>query len=259
MKIMLENKVVLVTGAGAGIGWGISRACANAGATVVMADINVSAESRAEELRKSGADVHFIQTDVSDPRSISATIMAVKQRFLRIDGLVNNAGVTIEGDFLDFSEEQLERLWCTNLRSVFLMSQGVARLMKEHGGGAIVNISSNHALSSVPDYEMYAATKGGISAMTRSMCWSLGKYGIRVNTLSPGLTHTEAVAAVVQAQPHLATTFAGMHADRRYSTVGELGDIAVFLLSASAAALTGAELVADHGLTAKLCKVDDLK
>ncbi|MBR9913019.1 MAG: SDR family oxidoreductase [Gammaproteobacteria bacterium] len=259
MTQSLTDKIVLVTGAGAGIGWGITRACVEAGATVVMAELNAGAESRALELRQQGASVHFVQTDVSDPDSIAATIAEVKQQFGRIDGLVNNAGVTLEGDFLDFSIQQLERLWTTNLRSVFLMCQGVARIMKEQGSGAIVNVSSNHALSSVPDYEMYAATKGGISAMSRSMCWSLGRYGIRVNTLCPGLTQTEAVAAVVQAQPHLASAFASMHADGRYCTVGELGAIAVFLLSEASAALTGAELVADHGLTANLCKVDDLK
>jgi len=255
----LKDNIVIVTGAGAGIGWGIVCACADAGATVIMAELNKDASFRANALQEKGADVHFYQTDVSNPESITTTVNHVAHDFGRIDGLVNNAGLTITGDFLTFSEQELERLWSTNLRSVFLMSQAVARVMQKKQKGAIVNISSNQAVASVQDYEMYAGTKGGITAMSRSMCWSLGKHGIRVNTLSPGLTHTEAVAQVVEQKTALKKTFAAMHADGKYCSVKEIGNIAAFLLSDASAALTGADLVADHGLAAALCPVDDLK
>lgn len=255
----LTDKTVVITGAGAGIGWGIAQACADAGARIIMAEINPNREDRAEALRQTGAEVYFRLVDVSSIKSIDELCAWLGQNFESIDGLVNNAGVTIEGDFLDFSVDHLEKLWSTNLRSVFLMCQRVARLMKPQGSGTIVNVSSNHAIASVPGYEMYSATKGGIDSMTRSMCWSLGQYGIRVNTICPGLTQTEVIADMINQRPELKNTFESMHATGSYNTVGQIGDIAVFLLSEASQALAGATLVADHGMVAGLCNVDDLK
>ncbi|AFV00520.1 SDR family NAD(P)-dependent oxidoreductase [Simiduia agarivorans] len=253
---ILAGKVVIVTGAAAGIGWGIAKTCAHAGAHVVLADIN-DAGTRVSELVEKGCSAEALRLDVSDPSAISAAVDSVFRKHGRIDGLVNNAGVTLEGDFLSFSLEKLNCLFEVNQRSVFLLSQAVARVMQP--GSAIVNIASNHAGASVAGYEMYAGTKAAIVAMSRAMAWSLGSKGIRVNSLSPGLTHTEAVARVAADNPGLAASFNKMHADNRYASVEEIGNLAAFLLSENAAALTGADLVADHGLSASLCPTDDLK
>ncbi|MCX2835817.1 3-oxoacyl-[acyl-carrier protein] reductase [Microbulbifer thermotolerans] len=256
LRVGLEQKVVVVTGAAAGIGWGIARVCAEWGATVVLADIN-DASGRAESLCAQGTESIYLPLDVSDAGAIEPFMEEVAGRFGRIDGLVNNAGVTIEGDFLDFDLGNLERLWQVNQRSVFLMCQAAARLMEP--GSAIVNIASNHAGASVAGYEMYAATKGAIVAMTRAMAWSLGDRGIRVNSLCPGLTKTEAVAKVAEENPSLAKSFNKMHADNQYNTVEEVGYISAFLLSGCSGALTGSNITADHGLSASLCPTDDLK
>lgn len=258
MAGILEGKTVIVTGAGAGIGWGITNACVDAGATVIMAELNPAYESRAKALRDKGANVFFNIVDVGNPESIGSFTADIERRFERIDGLVNNAGITLVDDFLSFSLEQLDALWSTNLRSVFLMCQSIARIMKAQGSGAIVNISSNHAIASVPGYEMYAATKGGITSMTKAMCWSLGRQGIRVNSLCPGLTRTEAIAEMEDKTPGLSETFNHMHATGSYSSVKQIGDVAVFLLSDLSQAITGEALVADHGLTASLCNSQDL-
>ncbi|QKX17577.1 SDR family oxidoreductase [Microbulbifer sp. YPW1] len=255
-KTLLEQKVVVVTGAAAGIGWGIAQVCAEAGATVVLADIN-DASNRVETLKDRGFDSAYMPLNVGDAAAIEPFIAAVVTRFGRIDGLVNNAGVTIEGDFLDFELDKIECLWEVNQRSVFLLCQAAARRMQ--AGAAIVNIASNHAGASVAGYEMYAATKGAIVAMTRAMAWSLGRKGIRVNSLCPGLTKTEAVAKVEEDNPSLAMSFGKMHADGQYNTVDEIGHIAAFLLSPHAGALTGSNLTADHGMSAALCPTDDLK
>lgn len=255
-KTLLDQKVVVVTGAAAGIGWGITQVCAEAGATVVLADIN-DASHRVEALRAQGYSSSYLPLNVGDAAAIEPFIGEVLERHGRIDGLVNNAGVTIEGDFLDFDLDKLDCLWEVNQRSVFLLCQAAARHMPS--GAAIVNIASNHAGASVPGYEMYAATKGAIVAMTRAMAWSLGKKGIRVNSLCPGLTKTEAVAKVVEESPALAVSFDKMHADNKYNTVEEVGHIAAFLLSSFAGAMTGANITADHGLSASLCPTDDLK
>jgi len=252
----LQGKVVVVTGGGAGIGWGIVQACCKAGARVFFCQRS-DGEPRAAELRAAGHDAHFMQCDIGSPESLAAFARAAIDRYGRVDALINNAGVTIEGDFLDFPVADLDKLWATNVRSIFLLTQALVPVMPR--GSSVVNVSSNHGSASVAGYEMYAATKGAISAMTRSMAWSLGKRGIRSNTLSPGLTRTEAVQKVIDNSPSLEQGFNAMHADGAFATMGEIGDIAAFLVSDAARAITGAELVADHGMHAQLCRDDELK
>ncbi|PIB95375.1 short-chain dehydrogenase [Caulobacter sp. X] len=252
----LNGKSIVVTGGGAGIGWGIVQACCAAGARVVFCQRS-NGEDRAQALRAQGHDVTFMPCDISSIESLKAFAEAAKDHLTTVDGLINNAGVTIEGDFLEFSIADADRLWNTNVRSMFLLTQWLAPVMPR--GAAIVNVSSNHGTSSVAGYEMYAATKGAISAMTRAMAWSLGKRGIRANTLSPGLTRTEAVQGVIDRSPSLETGFNAMHADGGFATIEEIGAIAAFLVSERASAMTGAELLADHGMAAQLCRDDDLK
>jgi 3-oxoacyl-[acyl-carrier protein] reductase len=253
----LQDKIVVLTGGGAGIGWGIAQECCAQGATVFFGQRSAEGESKAAELEARGGRAAFCQLDVADPQSIAAFAKAARERYGRVDALINNAGVTIEGDFLSFPIDDLDRLWATNVRSIFLLAQAVAPMMPS--GSSILNISSNHSVASVAGYEMYAATKGGISAMTRAMCWSLGQRGIRVNTLSPGLTRTEAVQKVIDGTPDLERGFNAMHADNRFATIDEIGAVAAFLVSDAAAAINGADLVADHGLAVQLCRNDELK
>lgn len=252
----LQDKVVIITGGSAGCGWGFTKACAEAGAKVVVADINPLDDDRIEMIRSLGGGPHYIHTDVSDPQSIQALIDQVIEQFGVIDGVINNAGLTLIGDFLEFELEVVERLINTNLRSVFLVSQAAARHMREQGSGAIVNIASNHALASTAQYEMYAATKGGIVSMTRAMCWSLGQYGIRVNTLCPGLTRTEPIHEMAVNDPVVEKSFNAMHATGAFNTVEQLGAVGVFLLSDASASISGAEVIADQGMVASLCNAD---
>ena len=252
MTSSLQVKRILITGGAVGIGRGIARACHTAGAIVIVADVNASAAQ--ETAVALGEPAQSAMLDVTD-------LEAIRQFFADLEaplhGVVNNAGVTIEGEFLDFAQDDLEKLWQTDLRAVFVICQQAARKMKSTGG-SIVNISSVHGNASTPGYEMYAAVKAGVTAMTRAMSWSLGQYGVRVNTLSPGLTHTEAVAEVLKKKPHLAEPFKAMHATGRYATVDEIGEVAAFLLSDAAAAITGAEITADHGGSALLVRSDDI-
>lgn len=241
----LEGKVVVVTGAGAGIGLGVTRACVKAGATVIGATL-----SEKEEAAVTAAGATFIKTDVGDPSSIADMMAAVASQFGRLDGLVNNAGVTSHRPFQDMTLDELDLLWRVNQRSVFLVTQSAAPLMES--GGAVVNMGSNHARATLAGYEMYAATKGAIAAMTRAMAWSLGPSGIRVNALCPGLTRTEAIAALATQDETLEMHFENSHATGTYNSVEDVGNLAVFLLSARAKALSGAEIFADQGMSARL-------
>lgn len=256
---MLQDKVVIVTGGCSGIGWGITQVCAGHGATVIAAQRSESGRERVDSLSEKGQSVFFERLDVSDPDSIDAFVAKVKEQHGKIDALINNAGITIEEDFFDFPLQKLDLLWATNQRSIFLMSQAVARHMRDAGKGSIVNVSSNHSHASVPGYEMYAATKGGISAMGRAMSWSLGPHGIRVNTLSPGLTMTESVADVMESTPGLEKAFLDLQALQEVASVEEVANVAAFLASDVSSAITGADIIADKGTHAQLCRIDDLK
>lgn len=256
---MLQNKVVIVTGGCSGIGWGISQVCAQQGAIVIAGQRSESGRERIDGLVASGYSAGFKRLDVSDPGSITSFVSEVVSEHGRVDALINNAGITIEEDFFEFSLEKLDLLWATNQRSIFLMSQAVAKHMRDAGKGSIVNVSSNHSHASVPGYEMYAATKGGISAMGRAMSWSLGPHGIRVNTLSPGLTMTESVKEVMDNTPGLEKAFNDLHALNEVASVEEVGNVAAFLASDLSSAITGADLIADKGTHAQLCRIDDLK
>ncbi|UDM52718.1 SDR family NAD(P)-dependent oxidoreductase [Cupriavidus sp. MP-37] len=253
MHYNLTGRIVVVTGGGAGIGLGIVKVLAGQGARVVMAECNPAGRQVAESLRDADLDVRWVPCDVSDPLSIEDLFSLVSREYGGVDGLVNNAGLTIHEDFLEASLANLQRMINTNLRSVFLCTQQAARLMKDVGrGGAIVNLSSNHAGASMEGFEGYAATKGGICAMTRAMAWSLGQYGIRVNSLSPGLTSTDHISQLMQDRPQLQRFYPSLHATRRINAPEDVGQIAAFLISDASIGITGADLLADNGLSAHL-------
>ena len=156
MNDLLAGKRILITGAAAGIGLGIARACADAGASLIVSDINYDRlTSNTASLVDDTDRLYAAILDVSRRQHVREFFDDLGQRFERIDGVVNNAGITIENDFLSFSEDELEDLWTTNLRSVFYVSQQAARFMKERGGGSILNIASSHTVASTPGFEMY--------------------------------------------------------------------------------------------------------
>lgn len=242
----LAGRHVIVTGAGAGIGLGIARQCRAAGATVTGLDRNPDG---AAALDKIGA--RFAQVDVADLDAFEGAIQAAADDAGRLDGLVNNAGVTIKVPFLEMTRAQMETLWTVNQRSVLVGCQAAGRIMAASGSGAIVNIASNHARATNPGHEGYAGSKGAIVAMTQAMAWSLGPHGIRVNALSPGMTQTEIVIAAMQ-DPDNAENFRSWAADHKVNTVEEVGDAAVFLLSDASAALNGSDILADRAMSALL-------
>ncbi|MHA3979050.1 SDR family NAD(P)-dependent oxidoreductase [Halovulum sp. GXIMD14794] len=242
----LTGKTVIVTGAGAGIGLGILRQCLAWGANVTGFDICASAGKKIEA--EGGC---FAQVDVGDPDALRDAIAQVAARKGALHGLVSNAGITIQKPFAEMTVEEMDLLWRVNQRAVMVGAQAAAPLVRQSGGGAIVNIASNHARASDQGYEAYAGTKGAITAMTRAMAWSLGPMGIRVNALAPGLTMTENVAKAAE-DPVRAAEFRDWHATGRVNSVDEVGRLAAFLLSDAAIAMTGAELIADQGMSARL-------
>lgn len=247
MSCLLQDRVVVVTGAGAGIGLGILQAALAAGARATGLDVAPEVEERV-----TAAGAAFIRADVADAAALSSAIHSVREREGRLDGLVSNAGITMAAPFLELGLDDMERIWRVNQLSVLIGCQAAARIMVADGRpGALVNIASVHAFASDQGYEAYAGSKGAIVAMARAMAWSLGPHGIRVNTLCPGLTLTETVSALID-RSGAEGRQRGCHATGEISSVAEIGHAAVYLLSDLSAALTGSELVADRGMSARL-------
>ncbi len=248
----LKDQVAIVTGAGQGIGQGIAQVFAAEGAKVVIATL-VEAEGKASEqlINEAGGEALFIQTDVSVEQSIITMVEQTVKHYGRINTLVNNAGITVFKPLFETSLEDWDRLINTNLRSTFLCSK-YAGIEMQKQGGSIINISSNHALATIPNAEMYAATKGGINAMTRAMALSLGQYGIRVNAIMPGFTRTPHYYKWLGDKPDLEQEVLSLHPSANLVSPDEIGKLAMYLASDDAKAMTGAELLIDNGLTASL-------
>lgn len=183
----LENKTILLTGAGGGIGEALARGLAGAGGQVALCDLNeercrqISAELVAENRRSIAC-----RLNVSDMESIQQCVNAVLQEFGKIDVLVNCAGINKREGFLDVEEATYDRIMGVNLKGVFMLSQAVAKKMILQKGGNIINIGSHNDEGMLGGCSVYGASKSGVVALTRSMAVEWAKYGIRANAISPG-------------------------------------------------------------------------
>ncbi|QGQ94291.1 glucose 1-dehydrogenase [Paenibacillus psychroresistens] len=189
----LSNKVVLVTGAGIGIGKGIALHLAACGADVI---VNYrSSEKQAlevvEQIQAMGRKAIAIKADISSVKEINAMIEQAKEAFGTIHVLVNNSAYCPTIDFFDVTEESWDEVLDTNLKGSFFTAQACAREMVKHGGGKIINISSVHALLTMTKYAAYASSKGGMNALTRQLALDLAHLNIQVNAVSPGATEVE--------------------------------------------------------------------
>ncbi|WP_372646271.1 SDR family NAD(P)-dependent oxidoreductase [Hyphomicrobium sp.] len=188
----MSAKVVAITGGGQGIGRGIAFAFAEAGYAVSIVDPAADAgEEAAAHIRKLGAQAFYEQGDTSQPEDVTRWISRTVESFGCPSVLVNNAGINANTPFLELSVADFDRVQAVNVRSTFLCSQALAReLVKRQRGGAIINIASTRAFMSEANTEAYTASKGAIVALTHGMAISLGGYGIRVNSISPGWIET---------------------------------------------------------------------
>jgi NAD(P)-dependent dehydrogenase (short-subunit alcohol dehydrogenase family) len=188
-----EDRVVIVTGGGLGIGESYCRGFAEAGANVVVADIDGEAANRIAL----DVDGLAVQVDVSDETSTKAMAKAAHDRYGRIDILVNNAGLFTAilpmKPWTEISVEEWDRVMAVNVRGYLLCARAVFPHMKERGWGRIVNIGSNTSLSGVPGFLHYVTSKGAILGFTRALAREIGEIGITVNAVTPGLVSTDAV------------------------------------------------------------------
>lgn len=194
----LKDKVAIITGGARGIGKETALLFAREGAKVVICDFDAQAgEATAGELREL-TEARFFQVDVTSRAGVQAVADGTMAQFGRIDVLVNNAGITADALLTKMTEEQWDKVMAVNLKGVFNCTQAVAPVMLEQGSGSIINASSVVGVYGNVGQTNYAATKGGVIAMTKSWAKELGRKGIRVNAVAPGFIITDMTARVPQ-------------------------------------------------------------
>lgn len=251
----LKDRVAIVTGSAKGIGWGIVKVLVKEGAKVVVVDWDEkNGVQTAEDMRKAGGDALFVKCDVSNEEQVKAMVQKTLDQYGRIDILVNNAGIGVYKNVLDTSSEDWDRCLSINLKGQFLCSKYVIPHMQALGKGAIVNISSVHSFQTVNGVAPYAASKGGITALTRNMAIDYGP-AIRVNSIAPGWVLTPLIQSIFDSYEDPAEQQRQVEHRQVMKRIGvpeDIGYAVAFLVSDEASFITGTQLFVDGGLTAQL-------
>jgi len=245
----LKNRVAIVTGASRGIGRAIAVGLAREGAKVVVNYVfkAAAAEEVVSEIRAAGGDAIAVQANVGDLTQHDRLVAAARERFGRIDILINNAAMTRREPFLDATAVAWDETMAVNLKGVYFLSQAVARVMTAQRSGKIINISSVHDVRAMLDNSVYNITKAGLVMLTKSLALELADKGIQVNCVSPGAILTDDTRPRLADAAYCAKVLAKIPARR----VGEPEDVvgAVLLLaSAESDYITGTTLYVDGGM-----------
>ncbi len=247
VQVDLTGQTALVTGAGRGIGRAVALSLAQSGARVVAVSRTIEdLEALKEEIEADKGECMIETCDVSEIKQIRELVQKLKNVPGRIDLLVNSAGINILNHTLEVTEEDWDTIMDTNLKGTFFMCQGVAEIMKEHGGGKIINLTSQMAFVGYYDRAVYCASKGGVTQATKAMAVELVPHNIRVNCIAPTYIKTPMTAPMFENQAFLEEV-------KRRMPLGEIGEprdvtgAVLYLASDSANMMTGSSVVVDGG------------
>jgi len=242
------GKTVLVTGASGGIGAGIARRFAEAGANVALhyKSDKAGADALANELAKTGVRANIFQADLTNEASVTSLMAAVVDHFGGLNTLVNNAGIFPNSSIEAMSHEAWQAMMAVNTDSVFLCTREAAAIMK-NTGSSIVNIASISGMNAGPDHAHYNASKAAVISFTQSAAQEFGPSGIRVNTVSPGLIERDGIEGV---WPEGVARWQKKAPLARMGTPGDVADACLFLASPAAAFITGVNLPVEGGIMA---------
>lgn len=248
----LQNHVVVVTGAGRGVGLGIARVCGRRGARLVLAELDANTgEAAAISLRTEGIDCRYIHTDVADPHSVNKMVEETMATFGQIDNLVNNVGTTSRQPFSALILDEWHRVVNVNLTSIYNCVTACVPYLRFSSHAAIVNITSVNAYRTIKGMGAYPATKAGIIGLTTSLAIDLAPK-IRVNAVAPGVILTEMWAEqVVDVEAAIADRVRYIPR-KRVGTPDDVGKAVAFLLSDDADFITGTVLRVDGGMLSQL-------
>ncbi|MEO3944216.1 glucose 1-dehydrogenase [Gorillibacterium sp. CAU 1737] len=253
------KKTALITGGGQGIGRALAVSFAEKGYSVSICDVDKEAGLEVvKHIKSFGGTAMFLRADVAVEEDVHRWVQLTLQELGRIDVLINNAGISRNRSFLDLSVGEFDQVMGVNLRGTFLCSREAAKVMKEMGGGSILNLSSTRALMSEAGTEAYSASKGGILALTHATAVSLGPFGIRVNAVSPGWIET-------RDWQHSAHASIPQHSERdklqhpvgRVGIPADIAGLCLYLASDQAEFITGQNIVVDGGMTIKMIYEED--
>ena len=240
MSELLKNKVAIVTGGTRGIGYAIVRKYVQEGATVVLCGSREETAQKAlaklkEEFPQ--AQVDAIWPALSDRKSVAEAFNSVKEKYGRIDILANNAGISHNNSFFDYKDEDFDKILDLNIKAIYSCTRAAAEIMKENGGGSIINTSSVVSINGQASGCGYPASKFAVNGLTKSLSRELGKYGIRVNAVAPGVTRTDMVAVLPEQmiQPIIRNIPLGRMAEPE-----DVANAFVFLASEMASYISGA-------------------
>ncbi len=245
-----NNKVVVITGAGQGIGRAYAHEFSKAGAAVVVADLNIAAAQNVEaEIKAAGGRALAVQVDVADKASADALVAQTLAAFGGVDVLINNAAIFSTLKMKPFEEidgDEWDRVMAVNARGVFFCAQAVAKPMRAKGYGKIINISSSVVVTGRANYAHYVASKGAVVALTRALATELGDDGINVNAISPHGIVTEVPRDTIK--PEQWDAILSAQALKRKGDVSDMIGATMFLASDASKYITGQTLNVDAGL-----------
>lgn len=250
----LEGRVALVTGGASGIGRESARQFAAAGARVVVADVDTAGgEETAELARAEGPDARFIAADVTDAEQVAGLVRQVVEAFGSLDCAHNNAGITgAPAAFVDYRDDEWDRVLSINLKSVFLcMKHEIAQMLEQGRGGAIVNTSSGAGLVGFPSLPAYVASKHGVIGLTRSAGVEYASRGIRVNAICPGSTRTPMLEGYMGGSADIERMMVAGQPIGRLGRSEEVAAAAVWLCTDAASFVVGHAMAVDGGAVAQ--------
>ncbi len=246
---LFENKAVIVTGGSSGIGKATAHALAARKAKVVVADLSVEeGEKVVAEIREKGGTALFIKTNVAEDAAIRSVIDHCIAEYGRLDMMVNNAGIGGPfATFEDITDADWDAVMAVNAKGVFFCLRAALKIMKEMGGGSIVNVASVAGISSAPGMGAYAASKHAVVGMTKAAAAEYGKYGIRVNAVCPTVINTPMAESFVNAGPEVTDFIRKAIPLKRFGEPEEVAQTIVWLLSDEASFISGTALRVDGG------------
>jgi NAD(P)-dependent dehydrogenase (short-subunit alcohol dehydrogenase family) len=247
----LDGRVAVITGGGRGIGLATAEALAANGAAVLLADRGANLlPAAAERVRRTGARCEAVVCDVREEASVMAMAEAVRREFGKVHVLVNSAGTAIRKNVVDFTLDEWRMVVETNLTGTFLPVKYLVPLMRGHGWGRIINLSSIMGHVSTTGRGVYSATKHGVLGLTKALAQELVGEGITVNAISPGFVATE-LTAPLRANPERNAELMAATPMKRWGMPEEIASLALYLCSDGAAFMTGTDVLADGGWVAQ--------
>jgi NAD(P)-dependent dehydrogenase (short-subunit alcohol dehydrogenase family) len=247
----LDDKVAVVTGASKGIGYGLAKALANAGAKVALAARNADRLNQlVDEIHNEGGQALATPMDVCNVAQINDAMQRIRDHWGSLDILVNNAGIGLKNATVDVTETEWDETMNVNLRGLFFCCQAAGRIMLDQGSGRIVNMSSQVSVVGYRDYAAYCASKGGVNQLTKALALEWSHRGVTVNAVGPTFIYTPGTAHLLD-QPEVQKNILDRLPINRLGTITDVAGAVIYLASPAGGLVTGELLLVDGGWTAQ--------